>query len=213
MSKLKDLTGQKFGRLTVIERVENKGRYVAWKCRCDCGNEVIVRGDVLKCGRTKSCGCLHNEAAVVNVVKNHKHKKSGKKIYKIWQNMKKRCFNTNSNDYQRYGGRGITVYDEWIHNFQAFYDYVSQLPHFGEKGYSLDRIDNNGNYEPDNVRWADAKTQCRNRRSNCIVEYNGKSMTLAESSEKSGIAFKTLRDRYKRGDTGDRLFRPVETKK
>ncbi|MBQ7705889.1 MAG: hypothetical protein IJT73_10795 [Selenomonadaceae bacterium] len=109
--------------------------------------------------------------------------------------------------HKNYGGRGITVYPAWIDDFQAFYDYVSKLEHFGETGYTLDRIDNDGNYEPDNLRWADAKTQQRNTRKNVFVEYQGQKMTLTEASEKSGINLKTLKDRLKRGETGEYLFR------
>jgi hypothetical protein len=92
------------------------------------------------------------------------HHKSSEKIYLAWQGMRSRCFKRYNKSYKYYGGRGITVCDEWNNSFQAFYDYVSQLPHFGEKGYSLDRIDNDGNYEPNNVRWATQKEQCNNRR-------------------------------------------------
>ena len=101
------------------------------------------------------------------------------------------------------------MFAEWIHDFQKFYDYVSKLPHFGEEGYTLDRIDNDGNYEPDNLRWADRKTQSRNTRRNIIVEYQGTVMSLAEAAELSGIPYRVLLDRYHAGDRGERLFRPV----
>lgn len=102
------------------------------------------------------------------------------------------------------------MFSAWIDDFQAFYDYVSKLPHFGEKGYTLDRIDNSGNYEPNNVRWATAKTQARNRRNNRLVEYNGELMTIADAAEKSGLPYYILQHRRSLGDTGGRLFRPVE---
>lgn len=105
------------------------------------------------------------------------------------------------------------MYLAWIHNFQAFYDYVSQLEHYGEEGYTLDRIDNNGNYEPNNVRWADRKTQRRNQTRIHFIEYNGVLMSLAEAAEKSGISYGTLKCRYRVGDRGDRLFRPVKSVK
>lgn len=200
-----DLTGQKFGRLTVIERAENKGSQTYWKCRCDCGNVCVVNAYSLKTNHTKSCGCFREKFAVV-------HGKYKTKIYRIWSAILQRCLNPNVLNYARYGGRGITMYPEWINNFQAFYDYVSKLEHYGEKGYSLDRIDNNGNYEPDNLRWADAKTQARNTRRNVFVEYKGVKMTLAEVAELSEIKIITLWKRYQRGDIGERLFRPVETK-
>ena len=193
----------KFGRLTVIERAENKGHYVAWRCRCDCGTEKIVCGRALISGDTQSCGCFHKETAI-------KHGMSSTPIYNTWSNLKNRCLNPNSNHFKNYGGRGITVCDEWKDDFQAFYAYVSKLPHFGEDGYSLDRIDNNKGYEPDNVRWADRKTQNRNKRSNICVEYEGKKMTLADAAELSGIEHITLFYRYRAGDRDEYLFRPVK---
>ena len=208
MSKLKDLTGQRFGRLTVIERAENKGRRVRWKCKCDCGNTKIVTADSLLQANTQSCGCLHNEQIVE---RNFKHGKGHTTIYENWKAMKSRCLNPNNSKFKDYGGRGITIYPEWIHDFQAFYDYVSKLEHFGEKGYTLDRINNNGNYEPNNLRWADGKIQHRNKRTNVIVEYNGEKMILNDAAIKSGINRKTLSHRLKRGDTGERLFRPVKS--
>lgn len=202
MSKLKDLTGMKFGRLTVIERAESKFGKTYWKCLCDCGNVTVVRKDRLKNGYTKSCGCL-------TIDTNSTHHMTRTKPYILWSDIKKRCFNPNHKFYKYYGGRGITMYPEWIDDFQTFYDYVSKLPHFGEKGYSLDRIDNNGNYEPNNIRWADKKTQSRNRRTVHFIEYNGTKMPITEAAELSGINAYTLKGRLKRGDIGERLFRPV----
>lgn len=203
--RLKDLTGQKFNRLTVIERVENKGEKVCWKCRCDCGNEITVRGSDLKGNLTKSCGCFQKEKAS----KRATHKLAGTAIYNTWVHIKSRCLNHCDKAYKYYGARGINIYPQWADDFQTFYDYVSQLPHFGEKGYSLDRIDNDGSYEPNNVRWADIRTQLRNTSRNIFVEYNGISIPLIEAAELSGIKYHTLKRRYHRGDIGDRLFRPV----
>lgn len=134
---------------------------------------------------------------------------SGTKIYKVWKKIKYRCLNPNSREYKYYGARGITIAEEWKEDFQAFYNYVSQLPHFGEEGYSLDRINNDGNYEPGNLRYATPKEQARNTRKNVMVEYEGQTMTLAEAAEKSKIGRNTLITRRNRGDRGDRLFRPV----
>ena len=202
----KDLTGQKFGRLTVIERAPNKFKKTMWRCRCDCKKEIITRSDSLLNGRTKSCGCLQKENANGHTPT---HGMSKATIYRKYVSIKNRCLNLKAENFPRYGGRGIKIYPEWIDNFQSFYDYVSALPHFGEKGYSLDRIDNNGNYEPNNLRWADRKTQGRNKRNNVLVEYQDSKMTLAEAAELSNIPYKTLYFRYKQGDRGDKLFRPV----
>ena len=208
MRQLIDLTGMKFGRLTVIERAENsKCGQPRWLCKCDCGNEVVVQGGHLISGHTVSCGCFRKE---ITREKSTTHGMRHTKIYNTWYDIKRRCYNPNRKDYKHYGGRGITMFPEWIDDFQAFYNYVSNLPHFGEEGYSLDRINNNGNYEPDNLRWADSKTQKRNTRRNQLVQFGDRWITLAELSEITGIPYKTLQDRLRRGDTGERLCRPVK---
>lgn len=207
MPKLIDLTGQKFGRLTVIERAENKGKHTYWKCRCDCGNDCVINSSNLIHGLTKSCGCLWQES-----VSSHGIAKLDYKIYKTWFGIKERCTNPKHISYNNYGARKILIYPDWLNNPKNFYDYVSKLEHFGEEGYTLDRINNNGNYEPNNLRWADTKTQCRNKSNNHLVEYEGKIMTFIEMVEKSGINESTLRGRIRRGDTGEKLFRPVKHK-
>lgn len=158
--KLVDLTGQRFGRLTVIERSGKQCGHATWLCKCDCGNEVVVASNNLK-KDTFSCGCYQREQSRKS---NTTHGIARSKIHFIWIAMKQRCFNPNNKGFCNYGGRGITVCEEWKNDFQAFYDYVSQLPHFGEEGYSLDRINNDGNYEPNNVKWSTKTEQNVNRR-------------------------------------------------
>ena len=156
------MTGQRFGRLTVVGQTEERQhRHVVWECHCDCGNTCFVMSSSLIHGSTKSCGCFMSEARGVSRTTHHM---SHEKIYLLWQGMKQRCFYQNNKAFKYYGGRGITVCDEWKDNFQAFYDYVSKLPHYGEKGYSLDRINNDGNYEPGNVKWSTQTEQLMNRR-------------------------------------------------
>lgn len=161
MSKT-SLIGRRYGRLLVESRNESKvfpsgQKQPQYTCLCDCGQTTIVLARNLVSGNTKSCGCLALDTRT-------KHQHYGSATYKAWDNMRSRCYNTNVSQYKNWWGRGITVCDEWKNDFQAFYDYVSQLPHFGEVGYSLDRINNDGNYEPGNVRWATRFEQTHNRR-------------------------------------------------
>lgn len=167
-SKVVDLTGKRFGKWTVIYRAENNKKGAAmWHCKCDCGYERDVLGTNLRLGRTNGCmRCMCGHTKQSGFSNTKQPGVSNTKIYKVWRNMKQRCFYEKDKSYKDYGSRGITVCDEWKNDFQAFYDYVSNLPHFGEKGYSLDRINNNGNYEPNNVRWATAYEQTHNRRKN-----------------------------------------------
>lgn len=212
MGQIKILTGKRFGRLTVDDFAWlNEQHHAVWKCICDCGKTCFVDGVLLRSNRTKSCGCLRRDSAVERGKKQVAMRPANeKKVRRAWNNMLWRCFDENSKNFSDYGGRGITVCDKWATSFAAFYEHVSTLPHFGEEGYSLDRIDNNGNYEPGNVRWAQMKTQSRNRRSNVVVEYNGEKICLKEAAERSGIKYMTLFQRYHRGWRGEKLFQSVK---
>jgi len=197
-----DLTGQKFGRLTVIEKAEKtKHGATKWRCKCECGNETFVISDELRKGATQSCGCYKKEISKILAKehiagKNKTHGKTGTLIYKEWSEMKRRCFNSHDTSFQYYGARGITVCEKWKNDFEAFYEDVSKLPNFGKEGYSLNRIDNNGNYEPDNVGWANDITQANNRRTTILINYNNKKYPLSELARMYRVSSKKLYKRY-----------------
>ena len=197
MGKLKDLTGQKFGKLTVIERAENDNRgNVQWLCQCECGNIVKVRSTNLITGNTKSCGCLKGYSGV--------HYLAHHRIYKIWTNMKSRCYNKNTINYNRYGGRGIIVCEEWK-NFEPFRDWAVKNGY--QDDLTIDRINPDGNYEPLNCRWATVKNQCRNTRANKFITYKGKTRCVAEWAEILGIDSKLIYDRLRKNWTIEEVFK------
>lgn len=196
MGKLKDISGNRYGELTVVRFYgkANNSRESEWECICDCGNMVIVRGSNLKKGNTTSCGCKAKER-LRNI--NLSHDLSGTKLYSVWKGMKTRCNNSNTMYYQRYGGRGIKVCDEWDDDFKVFYDWANSNGFLEE--LTLDRIDNNGNYCPENCRWVDMKEQSNNTRKNRCVTYQGETKNLAQWCEYLGISGNMVRSRLHRG--------------
>ena len=204
-----DLTGKRFGRLTVIGVEDNGKRKTYYACQCDCGNVKVIRSDALIGGCTVSCGCKKKEQDRINLTANHSHKMSGTRLYSIWNGLKGRCNNPNDPRYDRYGGRGISVCEEWNTSFQAFYDWAIS------NGYSddltIDRIDNDGNYDPTNCKWSTSKEQCNNRSSNINIKIGNTTKTLTEWCEIFGVDTKRTMARYSRDGfvSIDRLFNDI----
>lgn len=211
MGKFIDLTGQKFGRLIVIERAENRvqpngHRCTQWLCKCDCGKEVVVSALNLKRGHTRSCGCL---------VKSHGVRYT--RIYNVWCKIKSRCYNPKDIVFKHYGGRGIVMSEEWKNNPKVFCDWAiaNGYDENAKKGEcTIDRIDVNGNYEPSNCRWTNQKEQCNNKRNNRFITYNNETHTAMQWCEIIGIKYITLSRRLSLGWSVERtLTTPVRKRK
>lgn len=201
MSKYIDLTGQKFGRLTVIKRDgKNKKRQALWLCQCDCGNLARTTTYLLKSGKTKSCGCLQKEIASkigfkILFKEGQMKNKKYQRIRKILNSMRSRCYNPKNNRYKNYGGRGINICSEWD-NEQGIKNFYKWAINNGyQDNLSIDRIDNNGDYEPNNCRWVTNKEQANNRRTNRLITYNEETHTLAEWSRILNIKYSVLQSR------------------
>lgn len=210
MGKLIDLTGQRFGRLTVVERAAqtNDGK-ATWVCVCDCGNRCVVIGALLRNKHTRSCGCLEKEVKKEGT--NKKHGKCYTRLHGIWRGMKKRCYCSNAENYKHYGGRGITICDEWLHDFQAFWDW--SMANGYADNLSIDRINGDGNYEPSNCRWVTQREQTNNLRTNHYITFRGETFTLAQWREKQGVTKGLYDNRVKRGWTPEEALGLVSRKK
>lgn len=200
MSGRLDLTGQIFGRLMVLglDHVTEQGR-TYWLCECSCDDrtKVVVRRDNLVSGATLSCGCLHREIVGKNSTR---HGYATSRLYGIWTGMKQRCTNTKDPRYDDYGGRGISVCDDWS-KFENFRDWA--LEHGYSDNLSIDRHDNDLGYSPDNCRWSDRVTQQNNRRNSHYFTYAGETKTITEWSRHLGVSYSTLWYRVERGDLHD----------
>lgn len=180
-----DITGQRFGRLTVVEFHHRDAKSLSyWVCKCDCGNTVVKEMQEMKFGHAMSCGCLQREARIKTKTK---HGLCHTRLFRIWSGIRNRCGNPNEPAFKHYGGRGVTVCDEWKDDFQAFYDWAMANGYSDE--LSIDRIDTNGNYEPNNCRWTDLKTQNNNRR--CVRKYliDGEMLSKADIAERYGFSY------------------------
>lgn len=200
MKTYENLTGRRFGRLTVIDLQRIDGR-IYWKCKCDCGNTKLIPRGSLVSGRTRSCGCYNRERAVET---NTTHGMTETRLYQTWQNMKNRCRNKNVESYKYYGERGISLCDEWNESFESFAKWSMENGY--ADGLSIDRIDPNVGYEPSNCRWVDIVTQANNKRTNHLLTYNGETKTVAEWAREIGLSYKVLYRRVCLGWTAERAL-------
>lgn len=192
--KAEDLTGKRFGKLVVVSRApdkdcstENRNRKRAmWNCVCDCGKETVKSGDNLRNGHTNSCGCIR-----------YKHLMSRTRLYSIWRGIIERCTNKNHVFFHRYGGRGITVCDEWSTDFVPFMQWSYENGY--SEGLTIDRIDNDGDYSPDNCRWVTMKVQRNNASTNKNLTFNGKTMNVTQWADELEVSRQALYSRLKKG--------------
>jgi hypothetical protein len=200
-----ELIGQRFERLLVISAAgKNKSKKLLWLCRCDCGVERIVAGNNLRSGDTRSCGCLNRQLAAERLTTH-----GGRKTleYSSWTKAKQRCTNPNAINFHHYGERGIKFL---LDNFEEFLAHIGPKP---GKEYSLDRIDNSGNYEYGNVRWATQKNQCRNKRNNRYLTYQNETLCVTDWAERLGLNRTTIRKRLRFGWSVERtLSTPVKAR-
>lgn len=186
MSKTIDLVGMRFGRLSVIGKTKTKSNRVAWICKCDCGNETTPMTTSLLKGRTKSCGCFHRDRTAETF---RKHGQYNTRLYRIWGNMHQRCSNPKKDNYHLYGAKGVSVCDEWK-DFSDFSKWAM------ENGYSdslsIDRIETDKGYSPENCRWATPQEQTDNRSCTKLISFNGKTQTIKRWAEETGIPYKNL---------------------
>lgn len=194
--RVDDLTGQKFGRLTALHRSANKGRRTQWKWRCDCGNLLIADPSKVKAGHTASCGCLWTDRCVKH---RHGHNANGEqsRTYKAWVNMRSRVNPDIAQYWENYAARGISVCERWQSDFSAFLADMGECP----AGKSLDRINNDGNYEPTNCRWASPSEQSANTRRTKLVIFGGQKMCIAEACRLAGVKPSIIHHRLNKGMT------------
>lgn len=208
MSRFLDLTGQRFGRLVVIE-CSSTVPETRWLCRCDCGKTSVTSTGKLRSGWTKSCGCFKRDrSAEVNSVRMTKHGHSRTLEYRSWAGMIRRCTNPENKSYPNYGGRGITVCDRWRNSLETFLEDMGPAP---SPSHTIERVDNNGDYCPENCIWATRDVQANNKRNVPLIEHCGGWRTLSDLAQASGVQKGTLRARIQRSgwDVDQAMSTPV----
>jgi hypothetical protein len=195
-----DITGKRFGKLIALRESTERGDdgAIYWNFKCDCGKEKVASGVLVRGGHTQSCGCLRSEVRI-------QHGQTGSLTYKVWTHMKIRCLDAKNKSFPNYGGRGVKVCERWI-TFENFFQDMGVKP----KGLSLDRIDVNGDYSPENCRWASMKVQQNNRRNNKLLTFQGETLTMSQWSEKVGLNYKTLKARIRNGWDIKRALKPLQ---
>lgn len=198
-----DLAGHKYGRWMVLERAPNRGAVTHWRCRCECGEVGEVSTQNLRSHQSTSCGCRTAESTRRRSLK-HGATVGRKELpeYKAWKQAKLRCYSLRNPDYHYYGGRGIVMYEGWLHDFAAFYAHMGPRP----SGYTLERIRVDGNYEPGNCVWASRHTQANNTRQCHYIIHKGQRLTLSQLAAMYGVDYAAVRNRFKRGQSPDQII-------
>jgi hypothetical protein len=208
MGKVRDLTGQRFGKLTVIEPVgKDKYTNVIWRCKCDCGNYHDTVSRSLINGSCKSCGCLNHGEFRGKAIERHGCSKE--RLYRVWTDVLNRCYDKNKGCYKSYGGRGIAVCEEWRNSYMAFREWAYATgydPAKPGKECSLERIDVDGNYCPENCKWITVQEQAWNKRDTVWLDYRGERITLLDASRIGGICQSTIRNRIRTGWSVERAI-------
>ena len=198
MGTVKDMTGYQFNGCEVLRKNgTSKDNRAKWMCKCRCGKRFEAIGKSIRNGHTKSCGCYRKEITHNRGKNNKTHGDTKTRLYNIYRGMKERCLNKNYESYHRYGGRGIEICDGWKNDFVAFKKWA--LDNGYTENLTIDRINNDGNYEPNNCRWVDRKTQTRNRSITKRTMFRGELVTLGEISEITGLSYYMVHYRYKNG--------------
>lgn len=224
MSKIKNKVGMKFGKLTVLSFKERKSGRTYWNCKCECGEKTIARGDKLTSGAKVSCGCVLKQNKMNIRLYGRRdggkitHNMSNTRFYDIWKGMKQRCLNVNNKDYSNYGARGITICEKWMtfENFKndMLENYYKHADQYGEKDTTIDRIDVDGNYEPDNCRWSTQKVQHHNKTNNKIIKFKGKEYIASDLAREYSLKPVTLFNRLNLGwDIEKALHTPIRIAK